>query len=253
MNHTDISDKLLHLSVGSNADEQLELAISGVQPQSTDQHGQNDSTHRIDPPTQLTTTDGGQNTEPVNKQIVAVILPQDADLRDLVAQGPAVQEKDKFGGKGDGDGNDSREVERLGSFLGARYQFANGEGDDDERNGGHKEAEADVASGLDAGLSSRELARIDAIDGLVAEQEGQIGHGVEDRVGHCGEERERSGRDGTVHLDDRENDIRGKTTVNSNPVLETVVDAQFAGGTSVLLHGLQHALDVFILGLVEAL
>jgi hypothetical protein len=42
--------------------------------------------------------------------LVSALWP---DLRDLVTQGPAVQEKDKFGGKGDGDGNDSREVERL--------------------------------------------------------------------------------------------------------------------------------------------
>ncbi len=43
----------------------------------------------------------------------------------------------------------------------APYQIAEGEGDQDEGDGGHEEAEDDVAGCLNAGLAGGELARVD--------------------------------------------------------------------------------------------
>ena len=72
----------------------------------------------------------------------------------------------------------------------AGFEFDEGEYDDDEGDGGHEEAEDDVAGGFDAGFARGEAARVDMADGAVADDEGDIGEGVEDCVGHGGEEGE---------------------------------------------------------------
>lgn len=105
---TDISDQLLHLRISRNTNQQLKLAVCRVQPETADQYRQDDRAHGIDPPVQLTATDGGKQTKAVDEQVVAVVLPQDTDLRDVVAQRPAVQKQNEFGAESDGDGDDRR-------------------------------------------------------------------------------------------------------------------------------------------------
>ena len=191
--HTDIRDELLHLRISSDTDQQLELAVGRVQPQNADKNRENNSTHRINPPAQLTATDGSENTESVNEQVIAVIFPEDANLRDLITESPAVKEESELCSESDGNGNDRGKMERLSFLLGADSQFADRESNQDERNGRHKETKTDIACCFDTGFASRELARIDTVDGLVAQKEGQVGHGVEDGVGHCGEQGEGAG------------------------------------------------------------
>ena len=83
---------MLHFSIGRDTDQQLELVVRGVQPEYADQDGKDDGAHGINPPAQLTAANGRQDTESVDDQIIAVVLPQDADLGDLVAQREAVDE-----------------------------------------------------------------------------------------------------------------------------------------------------------------
>lgn len=144
-------------------------------------------------------------------------------------------------------------MEGGGFGIAAADQLAGGEGDEDKRDGGHEEAEADVACCFDAGFAGGELVGVDAVDGLVTDEQGQVGHGVEDGVGHGGEQRERTGRDGAVDLQDGQDDIRGEAAVHGDLVLELVIVVDLLGRADVLFHGLQHALDIPVLAVVEPL
>lgn len=144
-------------------------------------------------------------------------------------------------------------MERSSEGVGAFNDLANGEGNDDERNGSHEAAEADIAGGFNTRLASREFTRVYSIDGFIAQQQGQVGHGVEDGVRHGGEQRQRSRGYGTVDLHTTKDDVCSKTGVHGDLVLETVLAVQLAGGTHMLFNRFQHALDVLILVLVEAL
>ena len=135
----------------------------------------------------------------------------------------------------------------------ASHEVAEGEGDEDEGDGGHEEAEDDVAGGFDAGLAGGEPARVDFRDRLVAEQEGQVGSRVEDGVGHGGEERKRAGSDGAVDLKDGEDNIGGEGTIDSNLVPEMIGRVDFSCLTDVLVDRCQEPFDVLILSLIKAL
>jgi len=182
-----------------------------------------------------------------------VVLPQNPNLRELVPQRPAVQEERELGGEGDDDGDDGGQVEVERLRLAARVELARREGDQDQRHGDHDEAEADVAGRLDAGLARGELARVHAVDGLVADEEGQVGQGVEDGIGHGGEQGQRAGRDGAVHLHDGQDHVGREAAVHGDLVLELVLVVELPGRPDVLLHGLEHPPDVLILRLVEVL
>lgn len=104
--HADIGDELLSFSVGGNANEELEFRVCSSQPEASDEDGEDNGTSRVKPPSQLGTADRGQNTKPVDEKIIAMILPQNADLGILVAQSPTVEEEGEFGAKGNADGND---------------------------------------------------------------------------------------------------------------------------------------------------
>lgn len=197
---TDISNQLLHFSIGGDTNQKLKLVIGSIEPETADQDGENDSAHGINPPAQLTSTDRGQDTEPVNEEVIAVIFPEDADLGDLVAQGEAVDKEGELGAEGNDNSDDGGQMEIAGFRLGALDQFTDGEGDNDERDGRHEEAEADVTRRFDAGFAGGKLAGVDTVDGLIAEEQGEVGHGVEDGVGHCCEEGERARCNGTVEL-----------------------------------------------------
>ena len=72
---TDVGDELEDIAVGRDADQELELIVGGVQPEAGDEDGKNDGTHGIDPPLELASADGGHDTEAVDEEIVAVVLP----------------------------------------------------------------------------------------------------------------------------------------------------------------------------------
>ncbi len=91
--HADVGDELLGLGVGGDADEELELAVGGAEPEDGDEQGEDDGAHGVDPPAELGSADAGEDAEAVDHQVVAVVFPQDADLRVLVAQRPAVEEQ----------------------------------------------------------------------------------------------------------------------------------------------------------------
>ncbi len=128
----------------------------------------------------------------------------------MVSERPAVEEEREFGDEGDGYGDDGGEVEGVGRRGLADYQVAEREGDEDEGDGGHEEAEDDVAGRFDASLTGGELARVNFGDRLVAEQESEVGSRVEDGVGHGGEQRERAGGDGAVDLENGEDHVCGE-------------------------------------------
>lgn len=88
--HGDVRDELLCLSVGGDADKQLELRVCCVQPQTGDQDGKDNRASRIDPPHELGAADGGEHTKAVDEKVVAVVFPQNSDLGVLVAQSPTV-------------------------------------------------------------------------------------------------------------------------------------------------------------------
>lgn len=106
MRHADVGDPLLHRGVGGDADEQLELAVGGVQPEAGDDEGEDDGAHGVDPPFEFAAADGGEQAEAVDEEVVAVVLPQDADLRVGVSQGPAVAEEEEFREGGEADDDD---------------------------------------------------------------------------------------------------------------------------------------------------
>ena len=86
-----IRDELLYLRVGRHTNQQQELLRRGSQPNDIDECGEDDSPHRINPPSELRAAYGGENTEAVDKQIVAVVLLQDIDLAVLILECPAIQ------------------------------------------------------------------------------------------------------------------------------------------------------------------
>lgn len=198
----DVRDELLHLDAGRDAHEELELLEGRVGPDADDEEGQDDGAQRIDPPGEFGAADRRQDTEAVDQEIVAVVLPQDVDLAVLVLDAPAIQEQDELGAEGNSNRNDGWQVEAVGGRVGAlvRGEGLNGEGDEDERDAAHEEAKGDVAHILETGLAGGEAVGVDALDGAVGEDEGQVAEGVEDGVGGGGEERERHRGDGGVEL-----------------------------------------------------
>ena len=95
-----VGDELLGLDGGRDADEQEELVECGAQPDGRDQAGEDDSAHGVDPPLELGTAHRGEDTEAVDQQVVAVVLPEDVDLGVLVLQRPAIAEEAELGGEG---------------------------------------------------------------------------------------------------------------------------------------------------------
>ena len=73
--HGDIRDPLLHLRVGRHADQELEFAVGGMEPESGDEEREDDGAEGIDPPFQFRAADGGEQTEAVDEEVIAVIFP----------------------------------------------------------------------------------------------------------------------------------------------------------------------------------
>lgn len=92
---------LQHARISAHADEQLELGVGRPQPEPDDERGQQQRGHGVDPPAHFGAEHGAGQTGPVDEQVVAVVLPQDADLAVRVAQRVAVEEEAEFGCEGD--------------------------------------------------------------------------------------------------------------------------------------------------------
>ncbi len=102
-------------------------------------------------------------------------------------------------------------MQRLRLGRGRALEFEQREHDDYKADRGHEEAEDDIARGLDPGLAAGEAAGVYMLDGAVANDERDVGHGVEDGVGHGGEEGEGApARDGAVDLQGGEDDVGGE-------------------------------------------
>ena len=169
MRHRDIRDQLLHLGIRSYPDEQLELVVCCVQPQASDETGQDDSAHWVDPPAELAAADRGEDTEAVDDEVVAVVFPKDAakdkgskigrayatflDTGTIEAKGLApirpwlgkiaalkdragypalLAEADRAGQQGDRGGS------RAGGRFEQRTGFGQGSGTDQRRHGDHR-------------------------------------------------------------------------------------------------------------------
>jgi hypothetical protein len=129
-----------------------------------------------------------------------VVFPQNAYLAVLVADRPAVKKQAELGRKRNRDGDDRREVEVVGVGTLVLGNLADGFHNDDDGHGDHERAETEVARGFDARLAAGEFTAVDARDGAVAHDQGEVGERVEERVGHGGEEREGLGGDCGVEL-----------------------------------------------------
>lgn len=184
---------LQELGRGRDADKELELGIGGAEPEERDEEREDDGAGGIDVPDDLTAEHAGHDAKAVDEEIVAVIFPQNPNLRVLLSQRPAVQKEGQLCCEGDGDGDDRREMEVSDAGLVSTFgERARRHHDDDEGDSAHEEAEDDVARRLDARLAGREATRIDAVDGATCEDECEIGQRIEDGVGHCGEDRQRA-------------------------------------------------------------
>lgn len=145
-------------------------------------------------------------------------------------------------------------MEVVGAVLAvATNELLAGEGDQDERHGGHQEAKHDVADGFEAGLARGEPAGVDALDGAIGDDEGDVGHGVEDGVGHGGKQREGAGRDCAVQLERAQHDVGDEGTPDSDLVLHLVLALLLLGVGDVFLDGLEQPLNGFVLAVVETL
>lgn len=112
-----VRNELLDLHASDHTDKQQEFGKGGAQPDGAHNQGDEDSTHGIDPPSELRTTDGSQDTETVDEQIVAMILPENEDLRVFVLEHPGVEEQRQFGAEGTADGDDGRQMEVISAAL----------------------------------------------------------------------------------------------------------------------------------------
>lgn len=248
-----VRDELLGLDAGHDAHQQQELLHGGAQPDAADQHRQDDGAHGVEPPHQLRSAHRRQHPEPVDQQVVAVVLPQDVHLAVVVLDAPAVQEEAELGAERDGHRDHRREMERVKLRRRPGDQLLDREADEDQRDRRHQEREGDVAGGLEARLARREPARVHALHRPVRQDQHQIAKRIEDRVGHGGEERQGARRDGPVHLQDREHHVRRERPVHGDAVLELLLALLLRRVRPVLLHALEHALDRLVLRPVEGL
>ena len=181
-----------------------------------------------------------------------MVFPEDSDLRVHVAKSPTVEEETKFGGESHSNSDDRGKVEGFGGLGGADREFANGEGDEDEGDGGHEEAENDVAGGFDAGFPGGECATIDSLDGFIGKEEGQIGHGVENRVGHGCEEGEGARGDGTVNLEEGKENISHEGSIDGRLESEMIALIRFPRLSDMLVDRLEESLYSLILFFVKS-
>lgn len=248
----DVRDEALHLDRGDDADEQHELLERGAQPDARDEHRQDDGAHGVDPPRQLGPADRRQDTEAVDEQVVAVVLPQNVHLAVLVLDAPAVEEEGELGQEGNGHGDDGRQVEAVKLVVVRLGELLRREGDEDHGHGRHHEAEEDVADRLEAGLAAGEAVRVHALDGAVGQDQERVAQRVEDGVRHGRKQRERARRDSAVHLEDGQDHVGREAAVDGDLVAQVVVALRLLRLGPMLLDRLEQPLNHLVLLLVEA-
>ena len=139
-------------------------------------------------------------------------------------------------------------------MLTAFFQLEEGKDDDDPGDGGHEEAEDDISRRFDPSFARGESSGIDPLDGAIADDEGDVGQGIEDGVGHGGEQRKRrTCRYGGISLDDSKEQIGSERASDGDLVFEMVGALEYLGEPDMLVDGLEPFLDVLILVLVEVL
>lgn len=81
-------------------------------------------------------------------------------------------------------------MKAFGVIGGALADVLDGKCYEDETDGNHEETKNNVAGVFNAGFSSGEFAGIDLLNGLVRQDEGEVGKRVEDGICHGSEERQ---------------------------------------------------------------
>ncbi len=109
----DIRDPLLEAGACGDADEEEKLTVGGAQPQAGDEAGEKDGADGVDPPIEEGAAEGGEETKGIDDDVVAVVLPENADLRVGVPQAPAVEKEDGFHYAGYSDCNRGGKVKFL--------------------------------------------------------------------------------------------------------------------------------------------
>lgn len=136
-----------------------------------------------------------------------MILPQNADLGVLVLERPTVEEERELGGKGDSYSDNSWVMEAVGLLGLSLGEVFDREGDEDERDRAHDEAECNVADGFEACFTGWEAAWVDSRDSAVGEDECYVAERIEDGVGHSGEKGEGTRGDSSVELETGKNNV----------------------------------------------
>lgn len=197
-----------------------------------------------------------------------MVFPEDVDLAVDALECPAVAEEQEFQEKRKAHDGDGRGMEIFGlagpaGVRGARDAVAGRgvplgelharEHDEDEGDGGHEEAEDDVARRLDAGFARGELARVDPPHGAVAQHQRDVGQRVEDGVRHGREQGQGARVRRGEKLQAGEQDVGGEGAPHRDLVLQLVIAVELLCEPDMLVHGAEPALDVVVLGFVKML
>ena len=75
MRHGDVGHVLQEAGIRRYADEELEFRVRRPGPKEGDQNGQENGAHGVDPPSELATAYGSEETEAVDEQVVPVVFP----------------------------------------------------------------------------------------------------------------------------------------------------------------------------------
>lgn len=144
-------------------------------------------------------------------------------------------------------------MKSRGFRFGASCKFEDRKGYENERHGGHDEAENNVSGRLDAGLSRREFPRVNAADGAIAHDESDVGQRIKDGVGHGGEERKRARGGRAIDLEDNKDEIGDERALDRDLDLELIFVVKFTSQADVLVYWAKPSLDAGILILIVRL
>lgn len=115
--HSLVDDKLLEIDRGCNTRKQLELLEDGPTPSDDDSRGDDHGSHRVDPPTNLGTGRGGEDTESIYKEIVPVIFIENLNLARLLPDRETEDEQRELGQEGDPNSDQGGDVDLVGLFI----------------------------------------------------------------------------------------------------------------------------------------
>jgi len=93
VSQANVGDELLSLDGSCNSDKKHKLAEGGVEPDGGDDAGENNGSHRVNPPLELRSTNRGEDTEAIDEKIISVVLPENVNLGVFIFESPAVNEQ----------------------------------------------------------------------------------------------------------------------------------------------------------------